>query len=226
MGGVWTPPIKLVDGIWFGVGKRWIGPATRFTSGYGHVKMRLPRHRRPAHRAHRLRPRRAPRRARRPEAQGPRQAHGQAAHADALRADVDLPVGRDDAAQTDFNLPDTRRVRRAARSSSRESGTRRCRTRIAHDWGAAVGSRLTPARHRTGDGFRGPQGRGRSARRPARTRRRSPTRCDDTAYGKGKGGELTYKIKLPRSGRTTVWFGVAGSESGAVRRPRRARASC
>ena len=42
MGGVWTPPIKLVDGIWFGVGKRWIGPATRFTSGYGHVRMRLP----------------------------------------------------------------------------------------------------------------------------------------------------------------------------------------
>ena len=33
MGGVWTPPIKLVDGIWFGDGKRWIGPATRFTSG-------------------------------------------------------------------------------------------------------------------------------------------------------------------------------------------------
>ena len=40
--------------------------------------------------------------------------------------------------------------------------------------------------------------------------------CDDTEYGKGKGGELTYKIKLPRSGRTTVWFGVAGSESGAA----------
>ena len=43
MGGVWTPPIKLVDGIWFGIGRQWIGPATRFTSGYGHVKMRLPR---------------------------------------------------------------------------------------------------------------------------------------------------------------------------------------
>ena len=25
MGGVWTPPIKLVDGIWFGVGDDWIG---------------------------------------------------------------------------------------------------------------------------------------------------------------------------------------------------------
>ena len=43
MGGVWTPPIKLVDGIWFGLDGEWIGPARRFTSGYGHVKMRLPR---------------------------------------------------------------------------------------------------------------------------------------------------------------------------------------
>ena len=46
----------------------WIGPATRFTSGYGHVRMRLPAHRRPERRAHRLRARRAPRRAGRPEA--------------------------------------------------------------------------------------------------------------------------------------------------------------
>ena len=33
MGGVWTPPIKLVDGIWFGVGERLDRPASRFTSG-------------------------------------------------------------------------------------------------------------------------------------------------------------------------------------------------
>jgi hypothetical protein len=42
MGGLWSPPIKLLDGIWFGIGDQWIGPATRFTSGYGHVKMDLP----------------------------------------------------------------------------------------------------------------------------------------------------------------------------------------
>ena len=35
MGGIWTPPIKLLDGIWFGVDGPWIGPATRFTSGAG-----------------------------------------------------------------------------------------------------------------------------------------------------------------------------------------------
>ena len=42
MGGIWSPPIKLLDGIWFGIGDQWIGPATEFTSGYGHVKMELP----------------------------------------------------------------------------------------------------------------------------------------------------------------------------------------
>ena len=29
MGGVWAPPLKLVDGIWFGIGDEWVGQATR-----------------------------------------------------------------------------------------------------------------------------------------------------------------------------------------------------
>jgi hypothetical protein len=33
MGGVWTPPLKLLDGVWFGVDGQWIGPAERFFSG-------------------------------------------------------------------------------------------------------------------------------------------------------------------------------------------------
>jgi hypothetical protein len=35
MGGVWTPPLKLLDGVWFGVDGQWVGPATRFRSGWG-----------------------------------------------------------------------------------------------------------------------------------------------------------------------------------------------
>src|SRR3954454_19189482 len=42
MGGIWTPPIKLLDGIWFGINGRWIGPTTSFTSGFGYVRMDLP----------------------------------------------------------------------------------------------------------------------------------------------------------------------------------------
>lgn len=42
MGGIWSPSIKLLDGIWFGVNGQWIGPATSFTSGFGYVQMALP----------------------------------------------------------------------------------------------------------------------------------------------------------------------------------------
>jgi hypothetical protein len=42
MGGIWAPPIKLLDGVWFGIDGEWLGPAQRFTSGAGHVRMELP----------------------------------------------------------------------------------------------------------------------------------------------------------------------------------------
>jgi hypothetical protein len=42
MGGIWTEPLKLVDGVWFGIDGEWVGPATRFTSGWGYAKFDLP----------------------------------------------------------------------------------------------------------------------------------------------------------------------------------------
>ena len=42
MGGIWTPPLKLLDGLWFAVDGQPVGPATRFSSGYGYVTMDLP----------------------------------------------------------------------------------------------------------------------------------------------------------------------------------------
>jgi hypothetical protein len=42
MGGVWTPPLKLVDGVWFGLDGQWVGQATRFSSGWGHTRYDLP----------------------------------------------------------------------------------------------------------------------------------------------------------------------------------------
>src|SRR4029453_9553644 len=42
MGGVWTPPLKLVDGVWFGGGGRGGGPATKFWSGQGYTRYDLP----------------------------------------------------------------------------------------------------------------------------------------------------------------------------------------
>ena len=42
MGGVWSPPLKLLDGLWFSLDGQPIGPATRFASGWGYVEMELP----------------------------------------------------------------------------------------------------------------------------------------------------------------------------------------
>src|SRR3954447_13790103 len=42
MGGVWSQPDKLIDGLWFGIGDQWVGSATTFTSGHGYVRMDLP----------------------------------------------------------------------------------------------------------------------------------------------------------------------------------------
>src|ERR687886_83911 len=42
MGGVWTQPLKLVDGVWFGIGNSWLPPATKFTSGWGYTRMEFP----------------------------------------------------------------------------------------------------------------------------------------------------------------------------------------
>ena len=41
MGGVWAPPLKLADGVWFGVDDQWVGPATTFTSGQGYTRYSL-----------------------------------------------------------------------------------------------------------------------------------------------------------------------------------------
>src|SRR6201990_1687873 len=42
MGGVWAPPLKLADGVWVGIDDAWVGPATRFDSGWGYTRYVLP----------------------------------------------------------------------------------------------------------------------------------------------------------------------------------------
>src|ERR1700741_1873983 len=42
MGGVWTPPLKLVDGVWVGLDGQGGGPATKFSSGWGYTRYDLP----------------------------------------------------------------------------------------------------------------------------------------------------------------------------------------
>ena len=214
MGGIWTPPIKLVDGVWFGIDERWIGPAERFTSGYGHVKMRLPgRGGLTVERTDVV-----PGESRGVlvgltlRANGPRTVRlRMQTHSELMSI---YPWGETKPYdQRVFNLPDAAAYRDGALVFT-ERG-RPVPEAETHDWAAAVGSRLQPTGHRTGADFRGPQDPAVICPASGPDAPEQPARCDDTEYGKGRGGELTYEVKLPKSGRTTVWFGVAGSESGA-----------
>ena len=69
MGGFWTPPIKLLDGLWFGVDGQWLGDdvAARVHQRLGLQRMDLAARDGVTGHAHRLRARRAAGRAHRPD---------------------------------------------------------------------------------------------------------------------------------------------------------------
>jgi len=213
MGGFWTPPLKMLDGLWFGVGGQWVGPATRFTSGSGYVQMQLP----DTGGVSLTRTEFAP--------DGPRavlvgltlRSPGGArtvdvdvdAHSELMQA---YPWGWTTPNAADYNLPDTAGFDGRHLVFS-EVGTPPVANAERHDWAALVGSTLAPTAHATGSGFRGPQdppvicpAAGDIADRHLR--------CDDTGFGKGAGGELRYRVDLPATGDRTVWFAVAGSDQG------------
>ncbi len=212
MGGVWTPPMKLLDGIWFALDGEWIGPATRFTSGYGHVRMDLP----------------APAglEARRVEfvPDGSRAAliglelrsTGAArtatvtvdAHSELMSA---YPWGWTTPSASTFNLPDSGAFE-GGRLVFREQGTPPVANAEAHDWAAVVGAARSPLGGETGPGFRGPQ-------EPAvicPVDGTAPPRCDDSAAGRGSGGRLRYQVNVPAGGSETLWVAVAGSDQGSA----------
>ncbi|HAG97987.1 MAG TPA: hypothetical protein DCL75_03760, partial [Ktedonobacter sp.] len=92
-----------------------------------------------------------------------------------------------------------------------EVGTPPVPNATPHDWAAIVGATgLTPASGTTGSAFRGPQDP--PVICPASGN--DLFRCDDTGFGKGAGGELTYTLKPHANTSMTVWFTVAGSDQG------------
>ena len=212
MGGIWAPPVKLLDGIWFGVNGQWIGPATRFTSGFGYVQMALPG-------TGGLKITRTdfvPDGRRAVEFGLTLTAPSQAANVDVnVDAHSELmsayPWGFTTPDQTMFNLPDTASFN-GQQLVFTENGTPPVPNALPHSWAALVGAAgLTPVSHATGTDFRGPQDP------PVICPVGSQPdlfRCDDTAYGKGAGGELTYAVRVPAHTSRTIWFTVAGSDQG------------
>ena len=157
MGGVWSPPIKLLDGLWFGIDDEWIGPATRFTSGYGHVKMDLPDQGGMTVTRTDFVPD-----DRRAVLVGLEFAAGASDENFTLKMDAHselmgvYPWGETNPSQTTYNLEDSV----AAEGDNlvfREQGTPPAANALPHDWAAVVGSDLTPVGSETGEDFRGPQ---------------------------------------------------------------------
>lgn len=213
MGGIWSPPVKLLDGMWFEVDGAWLGkemPARRFASGWGYTRTEyvdddgLTVHRTDV------------------VPDGPRAGLvGLTLRSDtarrvplALEAHSELmstyPWGETKPSQSTVNEQDSGTVDAGALVFREQAGADH--PLGAHDWAAVVGSELTPTGSRLGPNFRGPQDP--AVVCPASGEQ--PQRCDDTAYGKGTGGRLTYDVPVPAGQPVTVWFAVGGSDKGVA----------
>ncbi|MGZ4203145.1 MAG: glycogen debranching protein, partial [Thermoleophilaceae bacterium] len=201
IGGIWTPPLKLLDGMWFGVDGNWLGKATKFESGYGYVKMTLPGPSGVTITRTDFAPdgRRAALIGLTFKSSKDRSLTLAAdAHSELMSA---YPWDGTTPTAADVNQPD----------SATLDGSRLVFTDGGHPWSAAVGSTLTPTGGKTGKDFRGPQDPPVICPASGDT----PAACDDSATGKGAGGELDFKLSLSAGKARTVWFGEAGSQSGA-----------
>ncbi|HEY8372630.1 MAG TPA: hypothetical protein VIL00_07800 [Pseudonocardiaceae bacterium] len=211
MGGYWAQPVKLLDGMWFAVNGKWLGaqvPARSFTSGWGYTRVDYGT----ANGVRIHRTEFAPSGLRAGlvgltlAADSPTELTlTMNAHSELM---TPYPWGWTTPSQAEFNLPDTGEYGDGA-LIFREQGTPPVPNAEAHDFAAVVGSNLRPQSHRLGPDFRGPQ----SNPVICPIEGEQPERCDDSGYGKGTGGELTYRIKVGRKP-TTVWFAVAGSDQG------------
>jgi hypothetical protein len=200
MGGIWAQPIKLLDGIWFSIDGQPVGHATRFTSGYGHVRMDLPDA--PGLALERIDFAPDGRRAaliglRMRATGGDRELTvGVDAHSELMSA---YPWGETTPSQLTVNGQDT---------AAADAG----RLRFAEgDWTALVGAARAADAVETGSGFRGPQDPPVICPPSGQGQPPAPPRCDDTAYGKGAGGRLTYELTVPAGRTRTLWIAAAAT---------------
>jgi hypothetical protein len=190
MGGVWAPPTKLLDGLWFGVGGHWLDNAATYTTGPGFVRLSFPA-------TAGLRPTLTefapdglptvlfgltlvPVNGKAATASVVADAHSQVSAA--------YPWGSTKPTFGSFNHQNTVSASGGVIQFRQES----------RPWYAEVGASQRPASVQTGAGFWGP----------------APG-SQQTAFGtKGRGGQLTWNLSIPAGGQT-LWLGVAGSHTGA-----------
>src|SRR4029453_11837810 len=214
MGGVWTPPLKLVDGIWFGLDGEWIGPATTFSSGWGYTRYGLP------------------------DTAGLTVARTDFAPDGRRGVLFGLTITNPGAARTAKLSVDAHSelmgrypwgfpgVTPNASDNLPDKGSYDGRNLVftddgalpgapEHHYAALVGTALQPDSGTIGDQFWGAQpGHRCTGTEPGAPAEPKPSQCDDGPFGRGIGGELTYTLSLPAGGSKTVWLAVAGSDQG------------
>jgi hypothetical protein len=214
MGGVWTPPLKLVDGVWFGLDGQWVGPATKFSSGWGYSRFDLP------------------------DTAGLKVERTDFAPDGRRGALFGLKITNPGTARTVKLSVDAHSelmghypwgftgVTPNASDNLADQGSYDGQNLVftddgalpgapEHHYAALVGTALKPDSGAIGTQFWGPQpGHRCTGTEPGAPAEPKPSQCDDGPFGRGTGGELTYTLSLPAGGSETVWLAVAGSDDG------------
>src|SRR5215467_3074957 len=217
MGGIWTPPVKLLDGVWFGLNGNWIGPATKFSSGWGYTRYDLPSTAGLSVQRTDFVPD-----GKRGVLFGLTLSNPGAARSVTLSVDAHSEL----MGQYPWGFSG---IKPNASDNIPDKGSFDGRNLVftddgalpgapEHHYSAVVGMAGQPPTSGTiGNQFWGPQPghrcTGTESGAPADPK---PSQCDDGPFGRGTGGELTYTLSLPAGGSKTVWLGVAGSDQGGA----------
>jgi hypothetical protein len=212
MGGVWAPPMKLLDGVWFGVNGSWIGQATRFTSGWGYTRYDLP----DTAGLQLQRTDFAPDAYRAVlfglKLTNPGPARTVTVNVDAHSELMGAYPWGSTTPNESTNVADEGAFRDGSLVFT-DDGTVGGGVPV-HHYAALVASDRTPSSGTaaaTGGSFRGPEPGTTCAATDGTS---EPSACDDGPFGKGTGGQLDYTVSLPAHGSTTVWIAAAGSDQG------------
>jgi hypothetical protein len=216
MGGIWTPPLKLLDGVWFGLDGEWVGPATTFSSGRGYTRFDLPDTAGLAVQRTDVVPD-----GRRGVLFGLTITNPGAARTTKLSVDAhselmgQYPWGfAGITPNASDNLPDQGSYTGHNLQFTDDGALPGA---PVHHYAALVGTSMTPDSGVIGTQFWGPQpGHRCTGTEPGAPADPKPSQCDDGPFGNGTGGELTYTLSLPAGGSKTVWLGAAGSDQGVT----------
>ncbi|WP_254546247.1 hypothetical protein [Halomarina pelagica] len=195
MGGIWSPPLKLLDGVWFALDGEWLDDAERFESGYGHAVLTFPDRGGLSVRRTDFVPD-----GRRGALFGLDLAAGDAEETVTLAVEARssllpaYPWEWTDPSSAEFEREDAAAVE-GGRLAFRERGPAPVEGASPRDWAAVVGAALDPASGETGGGVGGPD-------------------PDENGNGSGASGRLEYELTIPAGEERTVWVAVAGSDEG------------